>query len=418
MLKKICFLLMCLATPSAVLADTLALNPDHPDQYIVQKGDTLWDIAGRFLKQPWHWPKIWRTNPQIEDPHLIYPGDLVSLQFENGQPVLSVNAGDRTGDSDAEAVVSRKLGEREVKLSPAIRSHKKKQAIPPIPIDALQQLLDRPLVVTEEEMSLWPYIVSNYNEHLIASTGNKVYIRGLDENPANKRYAIYRRGDAYINAQKDPETILGYEALYIGHVNITKRGDPASGVVVLTEREILAGDRLVKDDGKTSMRNRFIPHSPLSDIDANVIAIVDGVKQAGQYQIVVVDAGLKEGLEVGHILGIYQSGRIVADKVYTEAKALEQDKKRIVLAHEDKSAFSSAMSSLFNDIRNTKRAFDRTDLVGYLGKPKSSIEEQSVELPPEHIGVLMVFRIFSNLSYALVMQTTDVVRVYDSVKTL
>ena len=324
MLNKF-LLIMILVWGSAVcLADTVTVNPDHPKSYVVQKGDTLWDITGKFLKEPWLWPQVWEANPQIENPHLIYPGDVISLEYKDGRPILAV----RRGSKDS----------RYVRLSPTVRSYEKAEAIPTIPIDAIKQFLTRPLVVDKEEMSDWPYVVSSYNEHLVAGTGNKIYVRGLTDDDVGKRLAIYRKGKPYLkggvslkNYQdgkyssfsippdvKD-EDIIGYEAIYIGDAIVEKNGDPATAIVASANREILAGDRLARESG-TDVNANFMPVSPTRDVNGNVISVFDGVSEIGQYQIVVLDLGTADGMQRGNVLGVYQSGKFVNDYVATKAK--------------------------------------------------------------------------------------------------
>jgi len=393
MFKKIYFLLVCLSVASISIADTVTLNTDHPDEYVVQKGDTLWDISAQFLEEPWLWPTIWEGNPQIENPHLIYPGDIISLTFQDGQPMLSVNASGMA------------VNGRDVKLSPVIRSDDRDDAIQSIPVDAIQQFLTRPRIVTDEEMGDWPYVVSSYDEHLISGSGSKLYVRGLSENSTETRYALYRKGPAFINPRKDKDKILGYEALYLGDVVIEKHGDPASAIVTLSKQEILTGDRLVVESEEDA-NNEFLPSTPYRDIDANILSVVNGVAEIGQYQVVVVDVGDDDGIEVGNVLGIYQSGKIVKDRIATEIKGNQ----RIEIDPDD------ALGGMIDSIRNYITDFEHSALGTYLGRPNTKPE--LVELPEEYAGVLMVFRIFENVSYALVMEAVSPIHVLDSVRNL
>jgi len=384
MFKKIYFLLVFLSLASISIADTVTLNPDHPDEYVVQKGDTLWDISARFLQEPWYWPTIWQGNPQIEDPHLIYPGDVISLTFKDGQPMLTVNASGMG------------VNGRNVKLSPVVRSYDRDDAIPSIPVDAIQQFLTRPRIVTDEEMDNWPYVVSSFDEHLVSGAGNKLYVRGLSEDSTETRYGLYRKGPAYINPRKDKDEILGYEALYLGDVVIEKWGDPASVIVTLSKQEILNGDRLVAESDEDA-NNEFTPSTPYRDIDANILSVINGVAEIGQFQVVVVDVGDGDGIEVGSILGIYQSGNVVRDEIASEIK------RNYEVADND---FIGALVKGIND----------SGLVGYLGRWNTKPE--LIELPAEYAGILMVFRIFENVSYALVMEAVSPIHVYDSVRNL
>lgn len=401
MLNKFTLITALVLFSAGISADTVTVKSDHPETYTVQKGDTLWDISGRFLNEPWLWPGVWEANPQIENPHLIYPGDVISLQYKDGRPILAVNY---RGSKDS----------RYVRLSPTVREYEKDEAVPAIPIDAIKQFLSRPLVVTEKEMDDWPYVVSSYEGHLASGAGNKIYVRGLPEENAVKRFAVYRKGKPYVSPD-DSEVILGYEALHVGDAIIQKNGDPASAIISRSNREILSGDRLA-EESEADISANFIPTSPNREVSGNIISVIDGVSEIGQYNVVILDIGENQGLESGNVLGVFQSGKVVKDYVATKAKEKEEDARRIVLEHEDTSAVDRGVSKVLNDIRDTKRAFDKTDLAGYLGRPGS--EPELVELPEEYSGVLMVFRTFENVSYALVMEAQGPIHIKDTVRNL
>ncbi|MDX1518861.1 MAG: LysM peptidoglycan-binding domain-containing protein [Gammaproteobacteria bacterium] len=408
MLNKIILASLLSLWITAATADTVSVNPDHPEQYIVQKGDTLWDIAGRFLQQPWRWPEVWQGNPQISNPHLIYPGDVVTLTFVDGEPVLSVGN------------VARSVSGRTVRLSPTIRVHERDEAIPAIPIDAIKSFLTRPLVVEKDEMQEWPYIVASYDEHLIASSGNKIYVRGLDDMAAasSKRYAVYRQGKPYkkYSAEGESEEILGYEALYVGDAVIHQGGDPATGVIASADREILVGDRLreqLKDDVNTA----FIPRPPVRDVEGNIISVVDGVTQIGQYQVVVLDVGEDDGLETGNVLGIYQSGVVVNDKIAARVKQRKKDEEllnRIEETDYEKDGFGGAIAYLLDQIVLAKHKFDNE--FPHFSNLQAKPEE--VTLPESNAGVLMVIRTFDRVSYGLVMDVTAPIHINDRVRSM
>lgn len=418
MLNKILISCAVFLLVISVRADELTINPDHPENYTVVKGDTLWDISARFLEQPWRWPEIWGVNPQIDNPHLIYPGDIISLSYQDGRPVLNVERG--TGQ-----VVSG----RNVKLSPTIRVSDYAEAIPTIPLDAIQQFLERPLVLDEDEMDHWPYVVSSYDQHLIATTGNTIYIRGIPEDSKTVRYSIYRKGPAYINPKyrKGPayinpkkdedgkDEILGYEAIYVGDARIQKSGDPASAVITIVDREVLIGDRLIPQSDE-DVSTEFIPRPTDSEMEGNILSVVDGVSQIGQYQIVVLNLGEEQGLEPGNVLGIYQSGYVVQDRIGPNIPKSEEEKEaeRIQFEYEDTSAVDRMFSQLANDIRKNIEAFDKK-FPGFANR-QSKVED--VTLPEEYVGVVMVFRTFNKVSYALVMETQAPVHVFDTVRSL
>jgi hypothetical protein len=369
MLNKIIPILLLAGVMSMARADTVQINPDHPDRYVVVKGDTLWDIAERFLTQPWRWPEIWKVNPQIENPHLIYPGDVVSLTYEGGSPILTVERGGSAGKRGAA---------RMVKLSPEIREVDTAEAVPSIPIDVIRNFLSRPMVINDDqEMDALPYIVSSYDQHLVAGEGDRVYIKGLSQEAGQRTYSIYRKGPAY----KKNDRVIGYEALYVGEAVIEKHGDPSTATITQSSREVLNGDRLMPQSDKDINRD-FTPRSPGNPVSGHIISVVDGLLEIGQYQIVVVDLGESDGMEAGTVLGIYQSGKVVTDT--TGAKS------------------------------NWPLA--NTPLGEYLGTPKA--RGVDVKLPEEYAGVVMIFRIYDRVSYGIVMQAYGPLKINDSVKNL
>ncbi len=408
MLNKILVSCAIFLLAIGVRADELTINPDHPEKYTVVKGDTLWDISARFLQQPWRWPEIWNVNPQIADPHLIYPGDIISLSYQDGQPVLNVERG--TGQ-----VVSG----RTVKLSPTIRSSDHSEAIPTIPIDAIQQFLERPLVLDDNEMEKWPYVVSSYDEHLIATTGNTIYVRGIPENSSTARYSIYRKGPAYINPKKDEdgeEEILGYEAIYVGDATLQKTGDPASAVITVVDREVLIGDRLLAQSDE-DVSTEFIPRPTDSEVEGNILSVVDGVSQIGQYQIVVLNLGQEQGIEPGNVLGIYQSGYVVHDRIGPNKPPKTKKEKEAERADD--------LANATGDVGTTATKLGHVIQDGIdwfhenfptIVNKQDKIEE--ITLPEEYVGVVMVFRTFSKVSYALVMETQGPVHVLDTVRSI
>lgn len=345
--KTIALLLLCLTSAAVFAAPTL--NPNHPDRYVVVKGDTLWDIAGKFLQNPWRWPDVWHVNPQVKNPHLIYPGDELTLTYDaNGNPVIS-----RT-----------KRGRPTVKLSPGVRASKIDRAIPTIPLDAIQQFLSKPLVATKEEIDSSAYVVQTAGEHVVSGAGDRIYVRGIKEEGKSK-FNIFRPGGVYVkhhpeaDFEGEPE-ILGYEALYVGDATIAEFGDPSTMLITSTERETLKGDRLLPL-GDDDVEENFMPHAPKGKVEASIISVVDGVLQIGQHQIVVIDAGTRENINVGTVLAAYRRGETVFDTVTP----------------------------------------DRSD---------------TVKLPDERAGTLMVFRSFEKVSFALVMEATLSMRVWDAVR--
>jgi hypothetical protein len=323
-------------------ADNVELNPTHPTRYTVVRGDTLWDIAGRFLREPWLWPEVWHVNPQIKNPHLIYPGDVISLTYADGRPLLSLSRGSHN-----------------VRLSPSVRSTPLDGAIPSIPIDAIHQFLSRPYVVGKQDLDAAPYIVAHGNEHLIGGAGNRIYVRGIGmDAPPGQRFDILRLGDAYKDAESGE--VLGYEGLYIGDARLETAGDPATLELVSTAQETLKGDRLIPVAKDTPLTT-FFPSAPDRPVHGSIIAVLGGVTQIGQYQVVVLDRGEQDGLEKGTVLAIDERGETIKDAI-------------------------------------TPNPWDK------------------IKLPDELAGHLMVFRTFPRVSFALVMDATRAIHVRDHVR--
>ncbi len=337
----LCMVVM-LAIGTTATADTVKLKPDHPDRYVVVKGDTLWDISARFLADPWLWPEIWAINPEIKNPHLIYPGDVISLEYDaNGKPRLTLTRGRPT-----------------VKLSPEKRITPLNQAIPTIPMDAIKQFLLYPRVFTREEVEKAGYIVAQDEGSLISASEDKVYVRGIRPEDGNDYY-IVRIGDAYRNPGAKRKDVLGFEALQIASAKVVSFGDPSAVIIGKANREILIGDRLFPMMEEEKLEQHFLPHAPDFAIEGQIISVLDGVSRIGQYHTVVLNKGTGDGLEVGHVLAIYQTGEVTRDTV----------------------------------------------------EPRRG---KKVQLPNERAGAVMVVRAFERVSYALVMEATRDMRLLDT----
>jgi nucleoid-associated protein YgaU len=300
MMRRLFLSLMFLLFSVPAMAADVVLNPNHPQQHVVVPGDTLWDISGKFLMFPWNWPDIWYVNPQIKNPHLIYPGDVISLVYRDGHPVLELTRGPKT-----------------YKMSPEVREIVLETAIPTIPLDAIKPFLSRPRVVGEETLAGAPYIVSSTDERLISGAGDRMFARGVDEDHG-KHYSVFRGGKSY----QDPETaeVLGYEAIYTADAWVSTMGDPATVEIRESTREVRIGDRLlpvIDDDYEMN----FIPRLPEELQQGQIISVFDGVSQVGQYQIVVINRGTREGVEVGHVLMVLAAGKTIEDTVTAEKDA-------------------------------------------------------------------------------------------------
>lgn len=316
------------------------LKKIHPIRYVVKKGDTLWDISKHFLKSPWLWPDIWYVNPQIRNPHLIYPGDVIELRWVNGKPQLTL-AGEETGMPV-------------VHLHPEIRSTPIKQAIPTIPIADIKPFLTRALIVTDDELKKAPYVLATAEGRLLAGQHGRIYVRGVKQGDSNK-WLLVRKGEPLI----DPQTndLLGYQTIFVGEGEIAKWGDPSAMNLTEAARGIRKGDRLMPFNDSALPVN-FYPHSPAKPVDGEIISVVDGMSEIGQYDVVALNRGADAGVDPGTVLAIYQRGGTVEDPTNGEA----------------------------------------------------------VKLPNTRAGLLMVFRSFDKVSYALVMEEKREVHVLDLVR--
>ncbi len=372
MLKKALSVVAAIAFAASVYAAGPEVRSDHPDTYVVKRGDTLWDISGMFLKNPWYWPEIWQANPQIENPHLIYPGDVISLVYIDGKPQLLVNAELPAPD-----------------VGPKMRDEGESNPIPPLPLAAVRGFLSKPHLLTEEEFKSAPYVMAVEENRVIASDRNLVYVRQLDPNtPMGQKFAIARPTVRYTDVPKGwlwnrderrvkaapwslsdqwhwslrewvaGGDVLGYELLEFAVASVSRVGDPSTLFVTYSDMEIRDGDLLVPLNESPFDLN-FYPRPPKSvPEDAFVIGTTDETEVSGPYEVIVISKGEVDGLEVGEIYSIYQPGERVQDEV----------------AYPD-----GSFRELFNP------------------------RDKMVDLPEEFIGHVMIFRTFDRVSYGLVM---------------
>lgn len=383
------FLAACLIGFQAS-ADEIALAEGHPQSYTVVRGDTLWDISSRFLADPWKWPDLWKSNPQIANPDLIYPGDVVALSYEEGRPVLEV--------------VERN---RNVKLSPEIRFVEHDDAIAPIPLDVIQPFLSRPQVVTADGLADSGYIVASQDDHLAFGSGFRVYARNLDEGRGSK-FAILRQGDALVDP--DSGEVLGYQAEHVGDAIAEKFGDPATVRITNAYNAVHTGDRLVPQEHEEL--TQFVPHAPAGPVQGKILAVVDGRSQISNYLIVVLNRGRNDGLEPGHVLAVFQEGAVVEDSIAGDIARRSADEARLSAAQNHPTAMGRMLQTVINDVRAADRA-----LRDVVGTPLEGSDPVKVKLPEERAGELMVFRSFERVSYALVMNLQRPIHVEDSVRT-
>jgi hypothetical protein len=343
------------AAPSAA-GKECKFRPDAPDQHLVVKHDTLWDISGAFLEHPWCWPQVWGLNrDQIRNPHWIYPGQIVYFDRQHGR--LSLN---KPGAGDEGSGAPQVL-----RLSPQLRTEGLgADAVPAIPAAVIDPFLTQPLLVEAAELADAPRIVASQEGHVYLGKGDKVYVRGNLKGGSS--FQVFRPG----NALADPETgvVLAHEAAYLGTVSLQAAAHGNSDVhtftVASSNQEIGVGDLLLPAP-PTPIRN-YVPHPPERQVDARLMSIYSGMSYAGQSQVVTVNRGSLDGLDIGSVLQLYHFGQMVPDPTASS---------------------------------------------GFLGLRKSMIK-----LPDEQYGSLFIFRVFKHVSYGLIMQVREPAQVGDVAK--
>lgn len=332
---------------------TPVVKRNAPFRYVVKKGDTLWALAQRFLKSPWLWPEIWYENPQIKNPHLIYPGDIITLTYPNGKPRLTIH---RHGQviASTSRTLARKVLKPKVLRTPLSR------AIPTLPYSAIAPLLGNPGVMTNRQYHHAPYVLEPEGHRLMAAAPTDIFARDIPsaEDVKGEEFAIIHKGKALV----DPSTgrHLGYLTTRVGRARVISPGDPTTLALYENHREVMAGDRLVPI--KTGPVNANFPMLyPKHAVHGRIIAVVGGINQVGQYQVVVINQGSHNGLRVGDILAALTAHETVHDPY----------------AHGNLSS--------------------------------------NVALPTRTKGQMILFRVFPHVSYALILHATRAIYTGDRV---
>jgi nucleoid-associated protein YgaU len=296
--------LLALACVFSAFADVLTLKPDHPDVYVVKKGDTLWDISNVFLKSPWLWPQLWHINPQVKNPNLIYPGDTLNLVYIDGKPQLVLSRG-ANGSSGGD-----------VKLEPEVRATSIARAIPAIPLETINAFLNHGRIVAPGVLEHAPYVLIGKEGHIVTGAGDEIYGRGKFA-ADNTSYGVFRQGETFI----DPDTheALGVQALDIGLAKLlSAEKDVATLSLNRSTQEIRRSDRLLPEEERAINAN-FFPSAPEQDIKGKLLAVEGGVSQIGPMSVVVINKGKREGIVEGNLLAIYKTGEVIADPVNNDA---------------------------------------------------------------------------------------------------
>lgn len=368
-------LFCCLSAHAA--ADNVQLQENHPDRYVVVKGDTLWDISGKFLKDPWQWPKVWKMNrTEIKNPHRIYPGDVVVLDTSSGSPEF-------------------RLLRETVTLEPGVREEAlEKAAIPTISPNIIEPFLSQPLVVDRDALEDKATIIGGPENRLVLSPGTKIYVDKIEEGDG-LFWNIYRDGKTLV----DPisKEILGVEAIYLGDARVTQYGEPASAEIVRAKEEIFKDDKLLP--ASDALATNFVPRAPDNQIEGHILSIYSGVAEAGTNAIVTLNRGSDDSLENGHVLAIYREGKVIK-KSKEKINAIEHD-----------------MEELKNNESPTVEEATVEDSEAADASKGEALDYRVTKLPDERVGLLMIFRTFNRISYGLVMQASEPINVLDLVKT-
>ena len=290
--------------PAAQSEDKASLKENPPARYVVEKGDTLWSISERFLQNPWRWPDVWGINKDyVKNPHLIYPGDVIILDLTGATPRLRLEGMTENGTMPS-ALSPESRWKGADKLSPQIRTQDLSAApIPTLSPRLIEPFLSKALLVDPEAVKRAPRIVAQADGRVIAASGHTVYAEGVKKNDG-RRWTVYRPGRRF----EDPDTkeLLGYEAIYLGNFEVDSFGDVSAGTITKSQQEIISGDRLAVALPASALP--YIPRSPVKPIRGKVVVGADGsVGEIPPLSVVVLNCGGRDGLDVGHMLGLFHS---------------------------------------------------------------------------------------------------------------
>jgi hypothetical protein len=339
----------------ALAQGDLQVKDTAPDRYVVQRGDTLWSIATKFLNDQWRWPEIWRMNQeQIRNPHNIFPGDVLVLDRSVSPPQLRLADGGTGGGGVG--------GVEAVKLLPRIYTQPlTSDAVPAISPRAIEPFLTQPLIIEEGGLQKAPRIIATEENRVNVGAGNVAYVSGFGDTD-EPVWQIYRAGQALVDP--DNQRTLGFEAVFLGTARVTRSGEPATVQIVNSKKEISAGDRLIPAPPPTIPQ--YLPHAPSSPVSGRIMGLYDALATSvgGRDSIISINRGRRDGLEVGHVLAIYRNVVIYDQRDYLKSR-------------------------------------DRSPVI---------------QLPPERYGLAFIFRTFDSVSYALVMESSRPVQGGDIVQ--
>ncbi len=378
-----------LLVTSGALAVELA--PEAPQTYRVQSGDTLWEIAGRFLRDPWRWSEVWEANGGVGNPNLIYPGDVLELNMVNGEPRIRRSGGGSRGGRGGMPVV---------KLGPQVRSSALKDAVPTIEISVIGPFLTQPYVADSDDIDRASYVVGFPDEHIVAGVNDSIYVRKI-RSTENANFQILRPG----NELRDPDTneVLGFEAAFVANAALERPGDPAKLKVVRMEQEVAIGDRVVPSSIEKPLEN-FFPRPAPSGLRGRIISVLNGVTQIGQYDVVVLNRGTRDRLVPGSVFEVFIGGET------------ERDQVKAGIASSDwlmESPFSSEFW-LGRDYERKGWRRDEPDPDASFPIHADYRRDRAEYVKPfERSGMLMVFRTFDRVSFGLILKASRAINVGD-----
>lgn len=370
------------------------LRPGAPESYTVRPSDTLWSIAGRFLREPWRWREVWQANTDVSNPNLIYPGDVLRLTMVDGQPRIRADRG-------GETVLGYRGGMRVVKLAPQVRAISLKEAIPTIPISYIGAFLTQPYVANSDQIKRAPYVVGFPDEHIVGGVGDAAYVRRIDTAKPD-RFQVLRPGEAL----RDPKTneSLGFLATFVASVALERTGDPAKVRVLRMEREVAIGDRVIPASMDEPLKN-FFPRPAPRGLRAEILAVLNGVTQVGQYDVVVINLGTRERLEPGQVFEVFQGGSKETDQVLQNGASAWNWKQESPLSTE----FWYGANQEIRGWRHAAPDSDAPVPPTVDVRPRRSTYIQ----PFERSGLLMVFRAFERVSFAIILEANRPMHIHD-----
>lgn len=423
------------AVPAATTADLAA---GAPDRYVVVRGDTLWSIARRFLKQPWRWGELWNMNrQQIRNPHRIYPGNVIVLDRSGAQLRLRVLKGDtdrRSGDRGGQTDDFDRRSSRTVKLSPQVLiTPLASESVPTIPIAVIEPFLGKPLVIAQNQLASAPRIVRTQENRVNLSAGDIAYVQGITKDQGSY-WHLFRPGAAMI----DPDTseTLGYEAIFLGEAKLIRYGEAVSTLeVVKSPLEIHTGDYLLPAPSDVSLES-YVPRAPEKKIEARIISAYSGLDEIGSLSIVAINKGARDGLEAGHVLAIYRDLNATSPNRLRESSLFgrtgpvyDKNNPNTRYVNEPLATRGSPLYGRVGPFGFQYRDHETKSIAAASVPYRSSQSDLTLvfgaetvkagnlpllPLPDERYGLLMVFRVFDRASYALIMNSDRPVNVLDT----